>query len=162
VLLAKAADIRELDPEPYRHSLRKRLDRAGLGDAVVVGGFEIVWRARDKVWVLHANFLIVGARETAIARFEKSFRSSSFARPTQMVPLYDLPAQLSYLLKFTTYHRPFRQAGPRRSPAMPLNAKEHVALVKWMFQYRFADMLFLYGVRRRGDRLAFTPPKGRG
>jgi hypothetical protein len=161
VLLAQATDIRVLDPKPYRHSLRKRLDRAGLGDAAVVVGFEMVWRARDKVWVLHANLLIIGARESAIARFEDSFRASDLARPTQSVLLKEIPEQISYLLKFTTYHRPYRQTGKKRSPAKPLNAKEHVALVNWMFQYRFADMFFLYRVRRRGDRLAFTPPKGR-
>jgi hypothetical protein len=128
---------------------------------MVIGGFEVVWRSSDRKWVLHANLLILDARKSAIARFEDSFSSSTFVRPTKTVLLKDLPEQLSYLLKFTTYHRPFRQAGPKPSPAKPLNAKEHVALVNWMFQYRFADMLFLYGVRRRGDRLAFTTLKGR-
>jgi len=162
VLLARSPNINDLDPAPFRHSLRKRLDRAGLAEAVVIGGFEIVWRAADKNWVLHVNLLILGASRSAIARFEGSFGSSYFARPTKKAPLNDPPVQLSYLLKFSTYHRPLQQIGPRRSPAKPLNAKEHVALVRWMDQRSFSDMLFLYGVRRRGDRLILPPPRGQG
>ena len=162
VLLAQATDIRELDVEPFRHSLRKRLDRAGLAEAVVIGGFEMVWRAREKVWVLHANLLILGANEAAMSKFERGFGSSNLPRPTQTVVLKDLPEQVSYLLKFTTYHRPMRQTGPRKSPAKPLNAKEHVAIVYWMYQFHFADMLFLYGVRRQGYRLALTARSTRG
>jgi len=162
VLLAQATNIRELDPEPFRHSLRKQLDRAGLAEAVVIGGFEMVWRARQKAWVLHANLLVLGAEEDALVKFEDSFSSGVLARPTQTAELRDLPEQISYLLKFTTYHRPHRQTGSRRSPAKPLNPKEHVALVSWMSQYRFADMLFLYHARRRGDRLTLTAPGAPG
>jgi hypothetical protein len=67
--------------------------------------------------------------------------------------LKDPAEQISYLLKFTTYHRPFRQTGSKRPPAKPLNEREHAALVNWMAQYEFTDMMFLYGVRRKGDRL---------
>jgi hypothetical protein len=161
VLLARASDIRDLDPQPFRHSLRKRLDRAGLGDAVVIGGFEIVWRAVDKHWVLHANLDILDAQKRAITRFEDSFSSSAFARPTQTVLANDLPEQISYLLKFSTYHRPYRQIGPRRSPAKPLNGKEHVALVNWMWQHPFGDMVFLYRARRQGARLILAARRAR-
>jgi hypothetical protein len=153
VLLASSANIDDLDPIDYRHLLRKRLDRANLGNAHVIGGFEIVWRSRDKLWVLHVNLLILGGTETALARFEGSFSSRPFVRPTQSVPLNDLPKQISYLLKFTTYQRPLRQTDSKRSPAKPLNARDHAVLVNWMSQYGFADMMFLYGVRRQGDRL---------
>jgi hypothetical protein len=161
VLLARAADIRDLNPKPFRHSLRKRLDRAGLGNTIVIGGFEMVWRARQKDWVLHANLLILEARHAAIARFEDSFDSSDLARPTQKVALKDLAKQVSYLLKFTTYHRPHRQSGKRKPEARPLNAKEHLALVKWMSRYEFADMLFLCRVRRHGSRLTMAAPAAR-
>ena len=113
VLLAQSADVGKLDPRPFRHMLRKRLDRAGLDDAAVIGGFEIVWRARDKNWVLHVNLLVLGGSERAFSRFEQTFRSSALPRPTQTVPLSDLPEQVSYLLKFTTYHRPHRQTQPQ-------------------------------------------------
>ena len=63
----------KLQIDRYRHSLRKRLDRAGLGHVPVVGGFEIVYRARSKEWVLHINLVMFGGDEGAIAKFEEGF-----------------------------------------------------------------------------------------
>jgi hypothetical protein len=64
VLLKKAErdKIDELDPEDYRGVLRQRLIRAGLGSAVVIGGFENVYRARQKEWMLHINLVIMGGK----------------------------------------------------------------------------------------------------
>jgi hypothetical protein len=113
----------------------------------------MIYRARERYWVLHINLLIFGGTKIGLGKFAATFSSPEFVRPTQSVPLNDLPKQISYLLKFTTYHRPQRQIGSKRSPAKPLNAREHAVLVNWMSQYGFADMMFLYGVRRQGDRL---------
>jgi hypothetical protein len=159
VLLAKSQNVRDLDPADYRPLIRRRLDQAGLSRIPVIGGFENVYRAQDKSWVLHINLLFLGGTKLAFNKFEGLFASTPFGRPTKAVPLRDLPEQLSYLLKFTTYHRPLRQAGPKRSPAKPLNARDHVALVTWMSQFEFADMMFLYGVRCEGNRLSITPLK---
>jgi hypothetical protein len=156
VLLARSHDIRDLDPADYRPLIRRRLNQAGLHDAPVIGGFEMVYRAQDKSWILHINLLFLGGIKLAFSRLETLFASNQFVRPTQTVQLTDSPEQLSYLLKFTTYHRPFRQTGPKRSPAKPLNAREHVALIIWMSQFQFTDMLFLHRVRREGDRLKVT------
>jgi hypothetical protein len=153
VLLARSRNIEDLKPTERRHLLRQRMDRAGLANAQCVGGFEMIYRARERYWVLHINLLIFGGTKMGLGRFAATFSSPEFVRPTQSVPLNDLPKQISYLLKFTTYHRPQRQIGSKRSPAKPLNAREHAVLVNWMSQYGFADMMFLYGVRRQGDRL---------
>ena len=152
-LLAGSSNIEDLNPAEHRHLLRKRLDRAGLSNVPCIGGFEIIYRDRAKQWVLHVNLLILGGTTIALERFEAAFSSSELFRPCQIDPLKDLAKQISYLLKFTTYHRPLRQTGAKKSPARPLNAREHVALVNWMARYSFSDMMFLYGVRRKGDRL---------
>ena len=156
VLLAASGNIDDLNPTEHRDSIRKKLDRAGLGSAHCVGGFEIVYRARDKCWVLHINLLIVGAAKSHLAKLESAFATTEFDRPYQCVPLRDVAKQISYLLKFTTYHRPFLQTGSKKPPAKPLNGREHVALVNWLARYKFSDMMFLYGVRRKGDRLVMT------
>jgi hypothetical protein len=153
VLLAKSRNIHDLDPTKYRQLIRKRLNRGGLRSATVIGGFEIVYRAQDKSWVLHINLLFLCDTKLALSKFEDSFASSEFVRPTQMVPVNESAKQLSYLLKFTTYHRPLRQTGSRRSPPKPLNTREHVTLVQWMSKFGFTDMMFLYGVRRKRHRL---------
>jgi hypothetical protein len=155
VLLEAAASdkIDALDPGRHRSRLRRRLQNAGLGDLPVVGGFEMIYRAREKQWILHINLVIVGATEQALAKFKKSFDESTIERPVLEVPVKDRAEQLSYVLKFTTYHRPYKQTGPSKSQAMSLNAPEHYALVKWMSQLEFHELMFLFNARRLGSTI---------
>jgi hypothetical protein len=146
---ADSNNIRDLDPEPYRHMLRKRLQRAGL-DVPVIGGFEVVYKAEAKVWVLHINLVIIGGGKEAHKVFRKSFEASDMDRPIVSVRLSDPAEQLSYVLKFTTYHRPYERQGAAKSPAKPLNGRQHAALVKWMSQLEFKDFLLLINARRSG------------
>jgi hypothetical protein len=151
VLLQEAAadNISELDPAPYRHSLRKRLQRSGL-DVPVIGGFEVVYKAKRKVWVLHINLVVVGGDKEAHKKFRKGFDGSDLDRPLISAKLTDPAQQLSYVLKFSTYHRPYEQQGPAKSPAKSLNGRQHAALVKWMSRFEFKDLLFLVNARRSG------------
>jgi hypothetical protein len=144
-----------LEIERYRHSLRKRLDRAGLCRASVVGGFEMIYRARPKEWMLHINLVIFGGGKEALTKFERGFSGGRIGRPVQRVALIDPAEQLSYILKFTTYHRPYEQQGGKKSEALPLNPAQHFALVTWMSQYAFLDYLFLFNARRRGVLIEF-------
>lgn len=121
--------LKDVDLAPYRDMLRKRLDRAGLGNAIVIGGFELAYKEKQKSWIFHINLVVIGGGESAIEHFQSSFDESDLYRPTMTVQLKDLPEQLSYTVKFCTYHRPFQQYGPAKSAAVPLNQKEHLALV---------------------------------
>jgi hypothetical protein len=152
VLLESASRDKLLDLkiERYRHSLRKRLDRAGLGGVPVVGGFEMIYRTRTKEWMLHINLVVFGGNEKAILKFERGFSDGEIDRPVQRAALVHPAKQLSYILKFTTYHRPYGQRGRTKSKALPLNPAEHYALVNWMDQHQFPDYLFLFNARRRG------------
>jgi hypothetical protein len=140
--------IDTLDFTPFRHVLRKRLQRSGLGKVPVIGGFEIVYKAA--VWVLHVNFVMFGGGKRARKKFKKTFQGDDFDRPLLGTALKDRAEQLSYVLKFTTYHRPHEQRGATRPPAKPLNAREHAALLKWMSQFEFGDFLLLINARRQG------------
>jgi hypothetical protein len=152
VLLKEAENdkIDELDPAPFRASLRKRLQRSGLGNIPVIGGFEIVYRAKRQIWVLHANLVMIRGDKTARKEFKEKFQSDDLDRPLVQAALRDRAEQLSYVLKFTTYHRPHQQQGSTKSEAKPLNPKEHMALVKWMSQFEFQDFLLLINARRQG------------
>ena len=105
--------INSLNLKGYDAALRKRLGRNGLNDAAVIGGYENLYRAKSKTWVLHVNLVVIGGTNEAIARFGATFFSSDIAKPVlvQKLKLEDRPTQLSYILKFTTYHRPFVQRG---------------------------------------------------
>jgi hypothetical protein len=161
VLLKEAAQdkIKELDPAPFRHALRKRLQRSGLGDVPVIGGFEIIYKAAQQVWVLHANLVMIGGEERARKKFKEAFQGDDFDRPLLLTALKDRAEQLSYVLKFTTYHRPYEQQGATRSEAKPLNAREHAALLKWMSQFEFQDFLLLINAKRQeGNKIVLSSP----
>src|SRR5262249_52898524 len=135
------------------HALRKRIERAGLENATVLGGVEVAYRAKDRCWILHVNLVIIGGRRANISKFEETFAKSDIERPVLTVKLNDRPEQLPYALKFVTYHRPYTQRGPAKSRAVPLNGPEHRALVTWMHQRKFVDFLFLYNARRQGEAI---------
>jgi hypothetical protein len=59
----------------------------------------MVYRAKEKCWVLHINLLMLDSTKLALERFKTAFGAQDFGRPTQSVPLRDLPEQVSYLLK---------------------------------------------------------------
>jgi hypothetical protein len=148
--MAPRGKLQNLQIARYRHSLRKRLDRAGLANVPIVGGFEVAYRARSKQWVLHINLMMFGGDEKAIAKFEGGFRDDGLYRPVQRTTVDNPAEQLSYVLKFTTYHRPYQQRGSKKSKAVPLNPSEHLELTRWMARHEFSDHLFLFNARRRG------------
>jgi hypothetical protein len=155
ILLAQAPydKIDVLDVKRYDALLRKRLNRNGLGDAAVIGGYENVYRAKSKIWMMHLNLVIIGGNVEDIRAFEDTFSKSQIQKPTILQMLEDLKRQLSYILKFVTYHRPFAQLDSTKSPPVPLNPREHCALVSWMAQWRFQDFMFLFNARREGTKI---------
>jgi hypothetical protein len=152
---AQSDELLTLEIERYRHSLRKRLDRTGLRGVPVIGGFEMIYRARPKEWMLHINLVIFGGSAKAITKFKRGFSGGGIGRPVKRVALIDPAKQLSYILKFTTYHRPYEQQSGKKSEALPLNPAQHFASVNWMSQYAFPDYLFLFNARRRGALIEF-------
>jgi hypothetical protein len=159
ILLEAASydEICRLDVKGYDAELRKRLSRNGLAEAVVIGGYENIYRAKSKTWVLHINLVIIGGTIKAVEKFKATFADSDIEKPALKEKLEDLPTQLSYVLKFTTYHRPFKQCGSKKGPAVPLNPREHCALVPWMAQWKFQDFMFLFNARREGATIVSGP-----
>ena len=121
--LAPHDQIDRLNLKTHDAALRKRLSRNGLNGATIIGGYENVYRARTRTWVLHINVVIIGGTIEAIERFAATFSNSDVEKPTvmQRLRVEDCATQLSYVLKFTTYHRPFTQRGSKKSPAVSLN-----------------------------------------
>lgn len=155
VLLAPAprGKIDRLDPHKCRDFLRKRLSRSGLANVPVIGGFEMVYKASLKSWILHVNLVVVGGSEKAIKQFEHGFADSELDRAALMSRLKDCAQQLSYALKFTTYHRPHKQRGATKGDAKPLNAAQHHELVQWMSAFSFQDFMFFHNARRVGEHI---------
>ena len=75
------------------------------------------------------------------------------ADPIQTDELRDLRKQLSYLVKFHTYHRPGQSRANRRARAYPLPPDRLAEFASWCSQYRLEDFLFVYGRRKRGRNI---------
>lgn len=136
----------------HRSLIRKRL-RQTISNAHVIGCFEVVYKARKKAWVLHINLLLIGAKQTEVDPFLTSWGGG---RTALIARLKDPAQQISYVPKFTTYHRPLEQDSRRRSVAKPLNPNEHKELVEWMSHHEFQDLMFLHGCRRAGSKILKT------
>jgi hypothetical protein len=135
------ADLRRIG-----EMLRKRLDRAGFKGAIVVGGVEVAWQENWQRWLLHAHVLAIGVDPNAWKRLEAALEDSDTDDPVRVQLLCDPDQQLSYCVKFVTYHQPGRRL-------VPLPPDRLVELAEWWSQYRFEDFLFAYGVRRHGSHL---------
>jgi hypothetical protein len=125
---------------------RKRLDRAGFKGAILAGGIEVAWQAQWQRWLLHAHVLAIGVEPNAWTQLEAALEKSGTADPVKWDPLCDPDEQLSYLIKFITYHQPGRRP-------VPLPRDRLVELAAWWSRHRFEDCLFAYGARRRGGRI---------
>jgi hypothetical protein len=135
------ADVRRA-----QEMFRKRLDRAGFKGAIVAGGIEVAWQENWQRWLLHAHVLAIGVDPNAWTQLEAALEKSGTADPVDVRALCNPDEQLSYCIKFGSYHQP----GRRR---VPLPRDRLVELAAWWSQYRFEDFFFAYGARRRGGRL---------
>jgi hypothetical protein len=112
----------------------------------VVGGIEVAWQENWKRWLLHAQVLAIGVDANAWEQLEAALKKSGTAKTVDHVPLCDPDEQLSYSIKFVTYHQPGRRL-------VPLPPDRLVELAAWWSRHRFEDFLFACGARRRGGRI---------
>lgn len=150
----KPGDLAQSTFDKHRALLRKRLRQSVSADVVVIGCFEVVYKARAKCWMLHINLLMIGSSKAERKLFKSKWAASVLPRPIKKLRVKDPAKQVSYVPKFTTYHRPGRQSGPKRPPPKPLNTKDHAELVRWMAQWHFEDFMFLHNCRRNGTEIA--------
>jgi hypothetical protein len=136
--------------------LRKRLERSGFQGSILVGGTEVAWIAKQRCWILHVHLLAIGVRDVAWERLRASLDDIKPGIPLRVEEIEDVKdgaRALTYLTKFTTYHRPFRRGPWGRSRAVPLPPARLAELLSWWAEYRFEEFTFLFGARRRGGRI---------
>jgi hypothetical protein len=136
----------DADVRRTHEMFRKRLDRAGFKGAIVAGGIEVAWQENWQRWLLHAHVLAIGVDPHAWKQLEAALEKSGTADPVRPVALCNPDEQLSYCIKFVTYHQPGRRL-------VPLPPDRLVELAAWWSGHRFEDFLFAYGARRRGGQL---------
>ncbi len=67
-------------------------------------------------------------------KLEEAWANSGTADPIQTDELRDLGEQLSYLIKFHTYHKPGQSRANRRARACPLPPDRLAELATWSSQ----------------------------
>jgi hypothetical protein len=144
-----AAELSDVELSTLHGRLRKKLIRADVSAAI--GGTEASYDAQADTWTIHLHLLVFDAFESGRAKLRRAFNDSTLDRPVVCQPLRDRPAQLSYLQKFHTYHRP-GSSGSGRGRPYPLKPEQIDQLAQWTRRLRFEDFLFVLGLRRRGSR----------
>lgn len=169
-------DIRKL-----KNSVTQQFRRAGLEEAVVIGGVEAVWNPELRLVSVHLHLLVVNAKEDQIrslnrfykekralkiqrirpgkAALKKAFRTTQKRGEggpellTRILRIQDETKRkvLSYQFKNTTYYRDEFKR-PRRPPA-----EIEAFLLKFLDRHRFTELIFLKGLRFKGHTLVFLP-----
>jgi len=135
-----------------REAFRKRLKRSGFAGSILIGGIEVTWLARDRVWILHAHLTAIHVPQGAWDSLREKLTDSGRDTPLKVVDLKSPERQISYSIKFVSYYRPGQIGREGRARAYPLPQDRLAELATWRSQYDFGDFLFLFGARRRGGQ----------
>jgi hypothetical protein len=114
---ARGSALYKIDPGGLLKRVRKKLTRIGI--AAAIGGTEASYDAKTNCWTIHLHLLVFDSRKCGRALLQQAFRDSDLERPVLCRPLRDPAAQISYVQKFQTYHRPGKPGHRGRARAYP-------------------------------------------
>lgn len=132
-----------------RHALR----RAGLRNAVAVGGTEACYRVEHGDWLIHLHLLVGNAEKAGLKQLRAAWAKTGIPAAMRVSKIRDSARQIGYLQKFSTFHRPGEQKSWHRPRAYPLPPKQFEELVGWLSLYDLPEFIFMFGARRRGNRI---------
>jgi hypothetical protein len=131
----------------------QRLRRVAPSADFVLGGIEAEYRLGDDAFLLHAHLLVSPLPRDELNELRSAFANIDVVRPIKVQQLKDAPRQISYLIKFTTFHRPGSQNGPHRPRAIPLPDPALKQITLWRAQYAFLDFVLMMHLRRNNGDL---------
>jgi hypothetical protein len=88
---------------------------------------------------VHAHLLVSRLPRDELMALRSAFADIDVTRAVKVQPLRDPPAQISYILKFTTFHRPGSQNGSRRRTAIPLPDQALKRLTLWRVDFSISS-----------------------
>ena len=152
--LVASKKLRTLDLRVLKRRAAQCIRRAAPSARLVLGGIEADYRQNDDSFLVHADLLVPRLPRDELTALRSAFADIDVTRAVKRQLLRDPPAQISYMLKFTTFHRPGSQNGSRRPTAIPLPDQALKRLTLWRAQHGFLDFVFMLGLRRNGSDLA--------
>lgn len=149
----------ELDGEEhcltgYRQRVYQQF-RKEMPRAIALGGLEASRKRGTSKVRIHLHLLLFNVTDAQIEAFCDRYYGGH--REHKLIRARKLPRLVSYVQKFATYQRPGKQKGGRKPPAVPLPPRLHTPLIKWMAAHDPWDFVFLFNLRRRGNRLMPNP-----
>jgi hypothetical protein len=151
--LVPSKKLRKLDLRLLKRRTSQRIRRAAPSACFALGGIEADYRQRDDTFLVHAHLLVSKLPRDEWKALRSAFADIGVTRPVKVQRLRDPAAQISYMLKFTTFHRPGSQKGSRRPTAVPLPDQALKRLMLWRARHVFLDFVMMMGLRRRGGDL---------
>lgn len=151
--LAPTNRLTDCDLLLVKRRAAQRVRRAAPSAKFVLGGIEAEYRQGDDSFLIHAHLLVSQLPPDQLEALRSAFADIDVMRAVKVQELRDPAAQISYLLKFTTFHRPGSQNGSRRPRAIPLPDHALKQLTLWRARHGFFDFLFMMGLRRCGGDL---------
>jgi hypothetical protein len=157
IYLATADVLETLDLKKAVDRFRTRLKRCGFAGSLLIGGIEVAWLNRDRVWILHVHVMTVGVPAKAWAALEEKLADCGRSDPVDHQELVNPERWLSYALKFVTYHKPGKAGLNGDELKVPLPPDRLAELARWWGRHRHDDFVFLFGARRRGRKITVDP-----
>ena len=145
--------LRKLNLRELKRRVSQRIRRAAPSVRFALGGIEAEFRQADDAFLVHAHLLVSRLPRDEMKALRSAFADIGATRAIKVQPLRDPASQISYLLKFATFHRPGSQNGSRRPRAIPLPSEALKQLTLWRARHGFLDFVFTMGLRRRGGDL---------
>ena len=145
--------LETVDIPKIHDRVRHRFRRAGLCDAVAVGGTEANYRAEHQDWLIHLHILVGDVEQSDLRRLRAAWATTGIPAAMRVSQIKDQPRQVGYLQKFNTFHRPGEQSSAYRARSYPLPEPQFEELARWLDRYEFPEFIFMLGARRRGSRI---------
>lgn len=129
--LVPSKRLAKCDLPVVKRRAAQRFRRAAPSAEFVLGGVEAEYRQGDDAFLVHAHLLVSPLPRDELDALRSAFASIDVLRPVKLQKLKDAPRQISYLLKFVTFHRPGSQKGSCRATAIPLPDHALKQLILW-------------------------------
>jgi hypothetical protein len=145
--------LTDFDVKVLKPRVAQRFRRAAPSAEFVLGGIEAEYRENDDSFLVHAHLLVSRLPRDELKSLRSAFADVGVTRAVKVQAIRAPAAQISYLLKFPTFHRPAPQNGSRRPKAIPLPGHALRQLTLWRARHGLLDFVFMMHLRRRGGDL---------
>lgn len=123
------------------------MERAGLSEAIIVGGIEATYKFDKKKICLHWHLIFGNCSKNDINKLRNSYLKDRQMRVDEIKP-EEKSRVYSYCLKNVTFGKdPFTKKPKRPTPNV------EAKLLYFLDRHTFRELMFLKGARFNGDKL---------